>query len=214
MAAFDYKTADKQLYAPSTAPALVTVPPLPLVAVEGEGDPNDPAGAFAQAVAALYAVSYTLRMSPQNGRDIPGYFPYVVPPLEGWWWQEGGALETALRDKSRFCWQVAIRLPDFATPAAFAWAQETAAKKKGVDTARTRRIVLTEGLCVQCLHRGSYDDEPATLARMADFLAANGCQSDLGPQRRHHEIYLSDPRRTAVEKRRTILRLPVKRQGA
>lgn len=208
MAALDYKKIERSLYLPGETPSLIEVPPLPFVAVEGRGDPNEAGGEFSQAVSVLYAISYTIRMSGKGGHPIDGFFAYVVPPLEGWWWSEEG-VEAALGDKSAFCWRAAIRLPDFVTDQVFAWAREEAARKKKLDTSAASRLVVDEGLCVQCLHRGSYDSEPQTLARMQAYLAKEGYRPDLDERRRHHEIYLGDPRKTPVEKRKTVLRLPV-----
>ncbi|MBO1680073.1 GyrI-like domain-containing protein [Bittarella massiliensis (ex Durand et al. 2017)] len=208
MAALDYKKTERSLYLPGETPSLIEVPPLPFVAVEGRGDPNEAGGEFSRAVSVLYAISYTIRMSGKGGHPIDGFFAYVVPPLEGWWWSEEG-VEAAPGDKSAFCWRAAIRLPDFATDQVFAWAREEAARKKKLDTSAASRLVVDEGLCVQCLHRGSYDSEPQTLAGMQAYLAKEGYRPDLDERRRHHEIYLGDPRKTPVEKRKTVLRLPV-----
>lgn len=208
MAALDYKKAERSLYLPGETPSLIEVPLLPFVAVEGRGDPNEEGGEFSRAVSVLYAVSYTIRMSEKGGHPIDGFFAYVVPPLEGWWWSEGGA-DADFGDKSSFCWRAAIRLPDFVTDQVFAWAREEAARKKKLDTSAAFRLTVDEGLCVQCLHRGSYDDEPQTLARMHAYLAKEGYRLDLSEGRRHHEIYLGDPRKTPVDKQKTVLRLPV-----
>ncbi len=179
------------------------------VTIEGRGDPNEAGGAYQQALAVLYAVSYTLKMSPKAGYDIPGFFGYVVPPLEGFWRQEGGG-PIDYANKGAFCWVSAIRLPDFITEKDLEWAKEQASRKKKLDCSAARLRAVHEGLCVQMLHQGPYDAEPASLERMEAFLEENGYVSDVTPQRPHHEIYLTDPRRTPPEKWRTVLRQPIK----
>ncbi len=208
--AFDFKRAYKQLYQPGREPALVYVPGMNYVAVEGRGDPNDPAGEYARALAVLYAVSYTIKMSKTGTRRIDGYFDYVVPPLEGFWWQDGAAGVDYSR-KADFRWVSAIRLPDFVKQADFDWAVGKASRKKGLDCSGAKLMTVEEGLCAQVMHMGLYDDEPATIKRLHDFIEKSGCAEDFTPARRHHEIYLSDPRRTAPEKLKTVIRLPVRR---
>ena len=209
MAAYDYKKEQKEFYLPGGKPEIVMVPAMNFAAVEGAGDPNEEHGAYGAAVSVLYAVSYALKMSPKSGRAIDGYFPYVVPPLEGLWWMNGVGSGIDYGNKSGFCWISMIRLPDFVTEEDFAWARAEASRKKGLDTSAARFLTLHEGLCVQCMHTGSYDDEPATVAKMDAFLAREGYRNDLSDTRRHHEIYLGDPRRTAPEKRRTVIRHPI-----
>ena len=207
---FDFKREYKRLYQPGREPALVEVPPMRFAAVEGSGDPNDENGPYQAAVAVLYAVSYALKMSKLGSRTIEGYFDFVVPPLEGFWWQNGaGTMDYA--DKAGFHWLSAIRLPDFVTPADFDWAVDEASRKKKLDCSPARLVSIHEGLCVQLTHVGPYDDEPASVARMEAFIGQNGLVTDFSDQRRHHEIYLTDPRRTAPEKLRTVIRHPVRR---
>lgn len=207
---FDFKKEYKDLYQPSAQPGLVEVPAMNYVAVRGYGDPNEPEGAYQQALSVLYSVAYTLKMSYKTDHAIEGFYQYVVPPLEGFWWREdGGRLDDG--DKAAFHWLSVIRLPDFVTRADFDWAVETATKKKKLDCSAAEFLTIEEGLCVQALHLGSYDTESETLEKMDACLAQAGYVTDLTPQRLHHEIYLSDPRKTAPEKRKTVIRHPVKR---
>lgn len=210
--AFDYKKEYKDLYMPGKSPTIVEVPPMSFVAVRGAGDPNEEGGAYSQALGLLYAVSYTLKMSRRGARQIEGYFDYVVPPLEGFWWQEHDGRTLHGFDRTRkeeFRWISCIRLPEFVGKDDLAWAVETAAAKKGLDCSAAEFLTFDEGLCVQCLHVGPYDGEPATVAAMDACAAAAGYGSDLSEVRPHHEIYLSDPRRTDPAKWRTIVRHPI-----
>lgn len=179
------------------------------VAVRGKGDPNEEGGAYQQAIGVLYAISYTLKMSYKTDYSIDGFFEYVVPPLEGFWWQDG-VEGVDYSDKSSFNWISAIRLPEFISKADFEWAVEAAAKKKKLDCSTAEFITIDEGLCVQMMHVGPYDDEPATVAQMDEFLAQNSYVNDMSESRLHHEIYLSDVRRTAPEKLKTVIRHPIK----
>lgn len=208
--AFDFKKEYKDLYAPKAAPSLVEVPPVNYIAVEGQGDPNQPDGSYQQAVGVLYAVAYTLKMSYKAERQIPGFYEYVVPPLEGFWWQPGTE-GVDYRNKSGFHWISVLRLPDFVGQEDFQWAVAEAGKKKKLDCSPARFLTVDEGLCVQALHVGPYDTEPETVARMDGYLRENGYANDITPHRRHHEIYLSDPRRSPPEKWRTVIRHPVKK---
>ena len=215
--AFDFKKEYKEFYLPPKKPQIVNVPKMQFVAVRGKGNPNEEGGEYKAAVAVLYAVSYTLKMSKMGDHRIQGYFDYVVPPLEGFWWQmKDGAVVSGFdySDKSTFNWISVIRLPDFVTQKDFDWAKETAAAKKGIDCSRAELFTLEEGECVQIMHTGSYDDEPATIKLMDDFALENGYTLDFSATRLHHEIYLSDPRKTAPEKLKTVIRHPVKRAGA
>ena len=207
--AFDFKKEFPKPYAPKAAPSIITAPPAHFIAIEGQGDPNQEGGAYQRAVAVLYAVAYTLKMSYKGPRQIPGFFQYVVPPLEGFWWQPG-VQGVDYRDKSAFHWLSVIRLPDFVTEADLHWAVEEASRKKKLDCSPAEFRGIDEGLCVQMLHRGSYDSEPETVARMDQYLAENGYANDFSGVRRHHEIYLSDPRKSPPEKWRTIIRHPIK----
>ena len=207
--AFDYKKEYKAFYLPPNQPELVTIPAMQFLAVEGEGDPNEPDGAYQHALNLLYGLAFTIKMSKKTDHRIEGYFDYVVPPLEGLW-RQAGAQGMDYTRKSDLQWISLIRLPDFVTPADFAWAAEEAGRKKKMDFSPVRLFRYEEGLCVQCMHLGAYDDEPETVARMDAFAAARDYGPDMEGSRYHHEIYLSDPRRTAPEKLRTVLRHPVK----
>ena len=208
---FDFKKEYKEFYLPPKKPQIVDIPPMNYIAVRGQGDPNEEGGAYQQAMGVLYAVAYTLNLRFMGGRRFRVFFKYVVPPLVGFWQQEGGGgIDCA--GKSGFRWTSVIRLPDFITPEDFRWAVEEASEKKKLDCSAAEFLPLTEGLCVQMMHIGSYDAEPASIALMDEFLAANGWENDLTAARLHHEIYLSDPRRTAPEKRKTVLRHPIKKQ--
>ena len=209
--AFDFKKEYKALYLPPAKPQIVTVPLIRFAAVRGQGDPNQPDGSYQQALAVLYAVAYTLKMSKMTDHRIDGFFDYVVPPLEGLWHQEGrDGIDCA--HKELFRWVSMIRLPDFVTSDDFAWAKAEAARKKKIDTDAAELLAYDEGLCVQCLHLGSYDDEPETIRNMHAFAEESGYLPDYAGGRRHHEIYLSDPRKTAPEKLKTVIRIPVKQK--
>ena len=207
--AFDFKKEYKEFYLPPARPVVVTVPKANYVAVRGKGDPNEEGGAYQQAIGILYAVAYTLKMSYKTDHRIEGFYDYVVPPLEGFWWQEGiDGIDYS--DKSTFCWISVIRLPDFITKADFDWAVQTASKKKKVDCSKAEFLTVDEGLCVQIMHIGPYDDEPASVALMDRFLRENGYENDLSDTRLHHEIYLSDARKVAPENWKTVIRHPIK----
>lgn len=207
---FDYKKEYKEFYLPKAVPQLVTLPPMQYLAVRGKGDPNEEGGVYQQAIGLLYGVAYTLKMCRKAGYEIDGYFDYVVPPLEGFWYQEG-ADGVDFAHKDAFCWISVIRVPDFVTRADFDWAVAEATRKKKQDFSAVEFLTVDEGLCVQMLHVGAYDDEPASVARMDAFLAQNNCVNDFSAARMHHEIYLSDPRKTPPEKRKTVLRHPVRK---
>ncbi len=209
---FDYKKEYKEFYLPKDTPALVTVPRMNYVAVRGQGDPNEEGGAYQQAIGLLYGIAFTIRMSAKAGHSIEGFFDYVVPPLEGFWRQEG-MCGIDYAHKETFRWISVIRLPDFVTEAEFRWAVGAAEKKKKADFSAAEFLTVDEGLCVQCMHIGPYDDEPATAAKMHAFAAANGCLPDFTELRLHHEIYLSDARKTAPDKLKTVIRHPVRREG-
>ena len=208
--AFDFKKEYREYYMPKGVPEIVDVPEMRFVAVRGEGDPNAPGGAYQQAVAVLYAVAYIVKMSKKGEHAMDGYFDFVVPPLEGFWrTPNDGDFDYA--DKSALQWIACIRLPDFVTRVEFDWAVEAASAKKGLDCSKAEYLVLKEGLCVQMMHLGSYDSEPASVARMRAYLDVNGYVEDMNDQRLHHEIYLSDPRKAAPEKWKTVIRHPVKK---
>ena len=208
--AFDFRKEYKEFYLPKNRPELVTVPRANYIAVRGQGDPNEPDGAYQRAIGVLYAVAYTLKMSYKTDHRIEGFYDYVVPPLEGFWRQEGtdGVDYT---DKSSFQWISVIRLPDFVTKADFDWAVETAAKKKKLDCSPAEFLTVDEGLCVQIMHHGPFDDEPATVALMDRYLLENGYRNDLSDTRLHHEIYLSDARKTEPAKWKTVIRHPIRK---
>lgn len=212
--AFDYKKEYKEFYMPPKKPGIVTIPAMNYIAVRGKGDPNEEGGEYKQAISLLYGIAFTIKMSYKGSHKIDGYFAYVVPPLEGLWWQDDGADTGLGMDYSRkdtFQWISMIRLPEFVTKEVFEWAVEEAAKKKGTDFSKVEFFTYEEGECVQCMHIGPYDAEPETIRMMDAFAEANGYQIDLTEKRFHHEIYLSDPRRAAAEKLKTVVRHPVKR---
>lgn len=207
--AFDFKKEYKEFYMPKNKPEIVSVPAANYIAVRGTGDPNEEGGAYQQAISVLYAVAYTLKMSCKTDYRIAGFYDYVVPPLEGFWWQDN-AEGVDYTDKSRFNWISVIRLPDFITRKDFDWAVETAAKKKKLDCSEAEFLTVDEGLCVQIMHVGPFDDEPETVAVMDRFLAENGFRNDFSNTRLHHEIYLSDARKVPPEKWKTVIRHPIK----
>ena len=207
--AFDFKKEYKEFYLPKNVPQIVDIPCMNYVAVRGSGDPNEEGGAYQQAISVLYAVSYTIKMSYKSDYRIKGFFEYVVPPLEGFWWQNGiEGVDYA--NKSAFNWISVIRLPDFVTKADFEWSVAEAERKKKIDCSTAEFLTVKEGLCVQIMHIGSYDSEPESIALMDNYLLENGYQNDMSESRFHHEIYLSDPRKTIPEKRKTIIRHPIK----
>lgn len=209
--AFDFRKEYKEYYLPKNKPEIITVPRANYIAVKGKGDPNEENGAYQQALGVLYAVAYTLKMSYKTDHRIDGFFvEYVVPPLEGFWWQDNvDGVDYA--DKSAFHWISVIRLPDFITKTDFEWAVETASKKKKLDCSSAEFMTIEEGLCVQIMHLGAFDDEPATVAVMDAFLEQNGYVNDMSQDRLHHEIYLSDARKVAPEKWKTVIRHPIKK---
>lgn len=208
--AFDYKKEYKEFYMPKAKPEIVTVPKMNYLAVRGSGDPNVEGGEYKEAIGLLYGVAFTIKMSKKGSHQIEGYFDYVVPPLEGFWWQK----DTEGIDYSRkedFCWISVIRLPDFVTEKDFEWAVAEASQKKKQDFSKVEFLSLEEGLCVQCMHIGAYDDEPETVAEMNKYLQAKGYENDFTVDRLHHEIYLSDARRVPPEKRKTVIRHPIRK---
>ena len=210
--AFDFKKEYKEFYLPKNTPQIVTVPPMQYVAVRGMGDPNEEGGAYKAAIAVLYAVSYTIKMSKLGDHRIDGYYDFVVPPLEGFWWQEG-VHGVDYSNKSAFHWISVIRLPDFVTQEDFDWAVGEATRKKKLDCSMAEFLTIDEGECVQIMHVGPYDDEPATVAVMDAYLAANDYENDFSDTRLHHEIYLTDARKVAPEKWKTVIRHPVKKRA-
>lgn len=209
--AFDFKKEYREYYLPKDRPAIVEIPRANFVAVRGRGDPNAPDGDYQRAVGVLYAVAYTIKMSKLGDHRMDGYFDFVVPPLEGFWRMPGGG-DFDYSDKSALEWISCIHLPDFVTPEAFRWAVEAASVKKKLDCSKAEYLTLSEGLCVQIMHLGSYDSEPASVARMCEYIAAEGYAEDMSDERLHHEIYLSDPRKAPPEKWRTVIRHPIRKR--
>ena len=208
--AFDYKKEYKEFYLPKATPCIVDVPAMNFLAVRGRGDPNVEGGEYQRAMGLLYGIAFTIKMSKKGDHRIDGYFDYVVPPLEGFWWQDGvSGIDYAHKETYR--WISLIRLPDFVTRADFDWAIAEATQKKKTDFSKVEFFTYHEGLCVQCMHIGPYDDEPATIALMDSFLREKGYKTDITDKRFHHEIYLSDARKVAPEKRRTVLRHPIRK---
>lgn len=208
--ALDFKKEYKEFYAPKARPQIVQVPVVNFIAVRGHGDPNVEGGEYQQALEQLYGIAYTIKMSKKGDHRIAGYFDYVVPPLEGFWWQDGIA-GFDYAHKEDFSWISVIRLPDFVTEGDVTWAVSEATAKKRKDFSKVEFLTLEEGECVQMLHVGPYDDEPETVAAMDAFIAENGYVNDFSDERMHHEIYLSDPRRANPEKMKTVVRHPVRR---
>ena len=208
--AFDYKKEYKEFYLPPRKPGIVTVPPMNFVSVQGRGDPNEPGGEYQAAMELLYGIAFTIKMSYKGSHKIDGYFEYVVPPLEGLWHQEGVDGVDYAR-KECFEWTSMIRLPDFVTRVDFDWAVETAARKKNLDCSAAELLTVDEGLCVQIMHLGPFDEEPASVALMDAYLAENGYTNDWSETRLHHEIYLSDARKVPPEKWKTVIRHPIRK---
>lgn len=207
--AFDYKKEYREFYLPPQKPQIVNVPEMRFVAVRGSGNPNEAGGEYQSAMQLLYGLAFTIKMSKLGDHRIEGYFDYVVPPLEGLWWQEG-ATSLNLSRKESFRWISMIRLPEFVTKQEFDWAVSEATRKRGLDFSRAEYFQYAEGMCVQCMHVGPYDAEGATIAAMETFAAENGFAMDCGDARRHHEIYLSDARKCAPERLKTVIRLPIR----
>ena len=208
--AFDFKKEYKEFYLPKNKPSIIDVPSMNFVAVRGKGDPNDENGEYKQAMNLLYSVSFTIKMSKKGDHRIEGYFDYVVPPLEGFWWQEGKEGIDYLH-KEEFNWISVIRLPDFVTRDDFDWAVSEATAKKKTDFSKVEFLTVEEGLCVQCMHVGPYDDEPVTVKLMDEYISAEGYVNDISGSRLHHEIYLSDARRTDPAKLKTVIRHPIRK---
>ena len=207
--AFDYRKEYKEFYMPKNKPSIVEVPAMNYIAVRGKGDPNQEDGDYKKAIGLLYGIAFTIKMSKKGDHQIDGYFDYVVPPLEGFWWQDG-ITGVDYAHKESFSWISVIRLPDFVTKADFDWAVAEATRKNGEDFSKVEYFTYDEGLCVQCMHIGSYDDEPATVDVMHEYVAQQGYELDITNERMHHEIYLSDARKVAPEKLKTVIRHPIK----
>ena len=209
--AFDFKKEYKEFYMPKDKPSIVTVPPMNYLAVRGHGDPNEEGGEYKEAIGLLYGIAFTIKMSKKGSHQIKGFFDYVVPPLEGFWWQDG-IQGVDYAHKEKFNWISVIRLPDFVTKEDFEWAVAEATRKKKTDFSKVEFLQVDEGLCVQCMHIGSYDDEPATVDLMHRYMEEQGYVLDINDTRRHHEIYLSDARKVAPEKLKTAIRHPIRRK--
>ena len=209
---FDFKKEYKEFYLPDKKPGIILVPKMNYLAVRGQGNPNQEDGEYKQAIGLLYGIAFTIKMSKKGGHQIDGYFDYVVPPLEGFWWQPG-VTGINYAHKEDFRWISVIRLPDFVTKADFDWAVDEATKKKKTDFSKVEYMTYDEGLCVQCMHIGSYDDEPKTVALMHEYMEQQGYALDITDQRLHHEIYLSDARKVAPEKLKTVIRHPIRKIG-
>jgi len=205
----DYKKEYKDLYLPKAKPMIIDIPEMQFAAVEGRGDPNDKNGEYPAALQILYGVQYAIKMSKMGNNKLEGYFDYVVPPLEGLWWL-GNETDFTPENKSKFNWISMIRLPEFVDKSIFKWACGEL-NKKNLGTKNAKLLKIKEGLCVQCMHVGSYDDEPRTIGLIEEFIAKNNLKRDITDKRRHHEIYVSDPRKTATEKLKTVIRIPVKK---
>ncbi len=208
--AFDFKKEYKEFYLPKNKPAIIEIPKMNYIAVKGKGNPNEENGDYQNTLSLLYGIAYTLKMSYKGDHKIDGFFEYVVPPLEGFWWQDGkDGIDYDQKEALNFI--SIIRLPDFVTKADFDWAIEEATKKKKQDFSRVEFLTYDEGLCVQCMHTGSYDDEPATVELMHKYMQDNGFKLDITDKRYHHEIYLSDPRKCDTSKLKTVIRHPVRK---
>ena len=208
--AFDYKKEYKEFYMPPKKPTIVEIPSMNFIAVGGKGDPNEEDGEYKKSIGLLYGIAYTLKMSYKGDYKIKDYFQYVVPPLEGFWWQEG-IKGVDYSNKDSFNWISIIRLPDFITKEDFHWAIEEATKKKKTDYSKVEFLTYDEGLCVQCMHIGPYDDEPETVEAMHKFALENGYKIDINEERYHHEIYISDPRKCDISRLKTVVRHPIKK---
>lgn len=208
--AFDYKKEYKEFYMPKNQPVIVDIPKMQYIAVQGVGDPNVEGGEYKNAIGVLYALAYTLKMSYKTDYQIEGFFEYVVPPLEGFWWQEGISGFDYKR-KEEFHWISVIRVPDFVKEKDFRWAVETVEQKKKIDCSQAQLLTIEEGLCVQMMHLGSFDDEPASVALMDAYIKEQGYVNDINKDRLHHEIYMSDARRVPPEKWKTVIRHPIKK---
>ena len=208
---FDYKKEYKEFYMPPKKPTIVEVPAMNYIAVRGKGDPNDENGDYKKAIGLLYGIAFTIKMSKMGSHKIEGYFDYVVPPLEGFWWQDGvEGIDYA--HKELFNWISVIRLPDFVTKEEFNWAVAEATARKKEDFSNVEFLTINEGICVQCMHTGPYDDEPATVEMMHRYMDQEGYQLDINEERLQHEIYLSDVRKTASDKLKTVIRHPIRKK--
>ena len=209
--AFDYKKEYKEFYIPKNKPSIVEIPKMNYIAVRGKGNPNDEEGEYKKTIGLLYGIAFTIKMSYKGTHKIDGYFEYVVPPLEGFWWQYG-RVGIDYNQKEELNFISIIWLPDFVTKKDFDWAIEEATKKKKQDFSKVEFLTYDEGICVQCMHVGSYDNEPATVELMHKYMEENGYVLDITDKKFHHEIYLSDPRKCDVSKLKTVIRHPIKKK--
>ena len=210
--AFDYKKEYKEFYMPKNKPSIVEIPKMNYIAVRGKGNPNDENSEYKDSIGLLYSIAFTIKMSYKGTYKINGYFEYVVPPLEGFWWQEGNKSSIDYKSKDKFNFISIIRLPDFVTKEDFEWAIDEATKKKKQDFSKVEFLTYDEGICIQCMHIGSYDNEPKTISLMHEYMIENGYELDITDTRFHHEIYLSDPRRCDVNKLKTVIRHPIRKR--
>lgn len=210
--AFDFKKEYREFYLPKDKPHIVTVPKMNYIAVRGSGDPNIEGGEYKKAIGLLYNIAFTIKMSKRSDHRIEGYFDYVVPPLEGFWWQDG-MTDIDYGHKENFKWISVIRLPDFVSNDDVEWAVSQATNKKKMDFSKVEFITIEEGICVQCMHIGSYDDEPRTVKMMNEYINENGYENDLSMTRLHHEIYLSDARKVSADRLKTVIRHPIRQRG-
>lgn len=208
---FDFKKEYKDIYLPSTNPTIISIPPMNYLAVRGKGNPNEENSEYKKSIELLYIIAYTIKMSYKTNYKIKDYFEYVVPPLEGFWWQNGNNT-IDYNHKDEFNFISVIRLPEFVTKKDFSWAINEATKKKKLDFSKVEFMTYDEGICVQCMHLGAYDDEPITIKKMDDYMISNGYELDISDQRMHHEIYLSDPRKSEASKWKTVIRHPIKKR--
>lgn len=210
--AFDYKKEYKEFYMPKNKPSIIKIPKMNYIAVRGKGNPNEENSKYKEAIGLLYAIAFTIKMSYKTTHKIKGYFEYVVPPLEGFWWQEGNKNGIDYKSKEKFNFISIIRLPDFVTKDEFNWAISEATSKKKQDFSKVEFLSYDEGICVQCMHIGAYDDEPRTINLMYEYILENGYELDINDTRFHHEIYLSDPRRCETSRLKTVIRHPIRKK--
>ncbi len=209
--AFDYKKEYKEFYMPQNKPNIINIPKMNYIAVRGKGDPNDENGEYKKSIGLLYAIAFTIKMSYKGNHKIDGFFEYVVPPLEGFWWQDGIKNGIDYNHKEKMQFISIIRLPDFVTKEDFNWVIMEATKKKNEDFSKVEFLTYDEGTCVQCMHIGSYDNELNTINLMHKYMKENGYELDINDTRFHHEIYLSDPRKCQTNKLKTVIRHPIRK---
>lgn len=208
---FDFKKEYKELYKPKDKPSIINVEKANFIAVRGVGDPNAENSEYKKSISLLYPIAYAIKMSKKGDYKIDGYFDFVVPPLEGFWWQEGiKGVDYANKDSFNFI--SLIRMSDFVTKEVFEWAIEETTRKKKEDFSKVEFFTYDEGLCVQCMHIGPYNDEPITVEAMHEYMIEQGYELDITDERFHHEVYISDVRKTSPEKLKTVLRHPIKKK--